>query len=93
MSDCRYGADAISYAFSLAKGNTSCEADAVGALVELLEQVRFLTEHPVWGSYLGRGVCNGASRQPGLESRSNSNSKSIGTGRSYPPPSRCRPKG
>lgn len=67
MSDCRYGADASSYAFSLAKGNTSCEADAVGALVELLEQVRLLTEYPAWGFYLGWGVCHGASRQPWLE--------------------------
>jgi erythromycin esterase-like protein len=35
----KFGADAISYAFSLAKGNSSCEADAVGALVDLLEEV------------------------------------------------------
>lgn len=37
---CRYGADAISYAFSLAKGSTGCEADAIGQLVDMLEQVR-----------------------------------------------------
>ena len=36
----RYGADAISYAFSLAKGSTGCEADAIGQLVDMLEQVR-----------------------------------------------------
>jgi erythromycin esterase-like protein len=35
----KYGADAISYAFSLAKGSTGCEADAIGQLVDMLEQV------------------------------------------------------
>ena len=40
LGDCdRYGADAISYAFSLAKGHTGCEADAVGQLVDLLRKV------------------------------------------------------
>ena len=35
----RYGADAIRYVFGLAEGHTSCQADAVGQLVEMLKQV------------------------------------------------------
>ena len=35
----RYGADAIRYVFGLAEGHTSCQADAVGQLVEVLKQV------------------------------------------------------
>lgn len=44
----RYGSDAVSYAFGLAHGHSSCEKDAITQLVETLKEVGPLSAPIVW---------------------------------------------